>query len=592
MLEKDGRILYNGLTCEYIEQQLKRIAAHPIENNIVDYTKINEKSVLLYDGEEFIRACYHFFFNREVDESGLLTYSNLLEQGMRKEGIMYCLAQSEEFNHRFELNGIEEYRKYYREFGLDASEVIQYSGREFVKHCFSDIIGREADESGMYTFSKMMASGMPKEAVLYLFISSEEVKNLRKIKNEEEYRKVYESFLQRSSRKGIINIFKRCIEKITFRKSTYSEVVASTNVLTTKLESVQQENATLKDEMRIIQSRLDNQAVIYDRLEKWSKGNKLQFEKQMDFVREIEMMREEQKDGQQKIADVSVLLGSVRKEIEVARFELKDIDRKLDDYSVNSKTTVQGYRGGVTCVQVGQFLMGIPSEEWRLAMYLSRYGAFEKGTELLFSKTIQKGMTVLDVGANLGIYTLHALSKDCIVYSFEPTPRTFRLLQENVRVNGFAESGKAHLIQAAVGQNTGTCRFATYDDVCGHNSIYGLSKEDAEVIEVPMVSLDERFAPGTKIDVIKIDVEGAERLVFRGMARILQENPQIKIFMEFAPEHLLRAGVDPKEMLDYLSSKGLSYCAINENNGEIDTYSVDELVKVVSVNLLIQFSED
>ena len=151
-------------------------------------------------------------------------------------------------------------------------------------------------------------------------------------------------------------------------------------------------------------------------------------------------------------------------------------------------------------------------------MYLSQTGHFEAGSEQFFEACLRPGMTVLDLGANLGMYTLRALRKGCRVFSYEPTPRTCRLLQQNIKVNGFLESGRSHVV------------FFEIPGMCGHNSIY---EEDRETrsITVPTVTLESQIEEIGRGDVIKMDIEGAEYRALLGMRRLLEGNPQVQILM-------------------------------------------------------------
>lgn len=558
MLDRENRIQYNGLKKEYIGNQIN-----------IRCREITEDNILAKDGEDFIKNCYRMFFDREADESGLQAHLKLLEDGMPKAGFLYYFSETEEFQHRFELKNINYYKKEYLKYQWDVSGVLQYDGWQFVEHCFRDLLNRMPDETGMFAYTKLLYEGMPKEGIVYLFISSEEIKNVKGVRNVEYYKNIYDEYINWVNSRGIRRRIKNLIERITKSRQIYAETQA--NFAVEKFR----ENALEQRLVRIERGQEIHKVEQLHYLEKCINGKCAELQKSLEVIdSQLEMSEKENSER-------------VRKEVEALRFELRALDSRIVELEKNSKTTVQGYKGGVTCVQVGQFLMGIPSEEWRLAMYLSQYGAFEYGTETCFCNIIKEDMTVLDIGANLGIFTLHALSKGCHVYSYEPTPNTYHLLHENIWVNGFIDSEKVHLKQSAVGATKGECSFTTYSDVCGHNSMFGEQKDDSEVITVPVVALDEEFEAGTRIDVIKIDVEGAEPLVFEGMQRIIRENMDIKIFMEFAPEHLSRAGYIPKEFLDNIENMDLNIQMIDEESGKVMKADKERLVSMTSVNLLI-----
>ena len=220
-------------------------------------------------------------------------------------------------------------------------------------------------------------------------------------------------------------------------------------------------------------------------------------------------------------------------------------------------------------------------------MYLSQTGHFEAGSEQFFEACLRPGMTVLDLGANLGMYTLRALRKGCRVFSYEPTPRTCRLLQQNIKVNGFLESGRSHVVAAAVSDTCGNVEFFEIPGMCGHNSIY---EEDRETrsITVPTVTLDSQIEEIGRVDVIKMDIEGAEYRALLGMRRLLEGNPQVQILMEFAPGHMKRAGVSPEEMLDLIHELGFTYALIDEESAQAAPVGRQELLAADSVNLYLK----
>ena len=241
------------------------------------------------------------------------------------------------------------------------------------------------------------------------------------------------------------------------------------------------------------------------------------------------------------------------------------------------------------CVQYDwNLLIGVPSGDWRLAAYLSLGGHFEYGTEILYRKVIRSDMVVVDIGANVGIYTLHALKAGAEVYAFEPTPETFNILLHNVALNGFEYSPKVHLYNSAVSDREEMTEFAVVSNSCGHNSMFRENKDD-KIIRVPTVRLDDTL-DGIKIDCFKVDVEGAEMLVLNGMESLLKNNASVVGFVEFAPGNLRRSGIEPRDLYDRLNQMGFrDIRLIDETSGE--TYAIHDykdICDAISVNLYIQ----
>ncbi len=295
---------------------------------------------------------------------------------------------------------------------------------------------------------------------------------------------------------------------------------------------------------------------------------------------------------------------------QVRRFEL--LDRKLDlaihelstrldhislDLAESNRKVLEALatrsRQVVTCgndvvvTEVDGFLLGVPAEDWRRAAFMTFRGWLEPGLARRLEETIRPGMTVVDVGAHVGYYSLLAARRvgpSGRVISFEPTPRIFRLLAENIQVNGFREAGTVSLHAAAVGETGGRGRLAVYPGNSGHNSLFPKAAGE-ESVEVTVVGLDEALVDLPAANVVKIDAEGAEPFVLRGMRRLIGANPELQIFIEFAPEHLRRAGVDPLEFLDEIESMDLEFMRVDDKTGELSSISRTDLVGAFSVNL-------
>jgi FkbM family methyltransferase len=151
------------------------------------------------------------------------------------------------------------------------------------------------------------------------------------------------------------------------------------------------------------------------------------------------------------------------------------------------------------------------------------YGTWEPEVVAAITKNVSPGMTALDIGAHAGFYAI-LLSKlvgpDGQVVAFEPLPANFRFLQENVALNGIHN---IRIQREAVGKSSGELDFEIPDArefvVAGP-----LADEDPRgSMTVPVVSLDDFvFNNGLRVDVIKIDAEGAEGDILLGGRRTLE----------------------------------------------------------------------
>ena len=240
----------------------------------------------------------------------------------------------------------------------------------------------------------------------------------------------------------------------------------------------------------------------------------------------------------------------------------------------------------VIATEVDGFIIGVPAEEWRMAAYHVFRGLPEPGVVKRFQQLLRPGMVVVDIGANVGLYTLEAaraLTRTGKVYSFEPTPQTYRILHDNIQVNGFLETGIVELFQMAVTDRSGRAELALFADDCGHNTLFFDGK--VPNISVRTISLDEALNTNFPVHVVKIDAEGSEPLIIRGMRDVISRSPEIHIVVEFAPVHLRRAGFEPTEFVAEIESMELEIHRIHDETGALMATSADELSAVSSTNL-------
>ena len=216
--------------------------------------------------------------------------------------------------------------------------------------------------------------------------------------------------------------------------------------------------------------------------------------------------------------------------------------------------------GRVTVVPLEGLLFAVPIREWRLAAFFEHRGHPEPGLRDRLLAWLHPGGSFVDVGANIGLYTVaagYAVGHGGRVIAVEPTPGTAEVLAHNVRLNGLLETGVVTILQVAVGEAAGRAQLATHSEDSGHNSLYLTGDED-EVVQVEVAPLDDLVPVGTPVDVVKIDVEGAELAVLRGMRRVAEENPAMVVFAELAGEHLVRAGTSVEGLLAAASELGWS----------------------------------
>ncbi len=169
----------------------------------------------------------------------------------------------------------------------------------------------------------------------------------------------------------------------------------------------------------------------------------------------------------------------------------------------------------------------------------------------------------IDVGANLGYYSVHMAMKGFSVFSFEPDPLNYELLSTNLKHNGCTD---VEPIQGALSDKKGAALLYRYPEKnLGRHSI--LPVNNSEPIEIKTFIFDdlleERRIDPKKIELVKIDVEGFEPLVLRGMSKVLT-SASPTIVAEFSPRLMEQGGVDVEEFLSFMESAGYSASLITD----------------------------
>jgi FkbM family methyltransferase len=202
--------------------------------------------------------------------------------------------------------------------------------------------------------------------------------------------------------------------------------------------------------------------------------------------------------------------------------------------------------------------MGIYLTNNEISNTLFIYGFYEENETEMFEKIIKAGDTVLDIGANIGYYTLifaKLVGKNGRVFAFEPEPTNFTLLRRNIRINSY---DNVVLEQKAVSNKTGKVKLYISENP-GLHRIYD-SYDGRKFIEVEAICLDDYFKNYDKnIDVIKMDIEGSEFGAVQGMTSLLKKNKNVKIVTEFLPSGLRQFGIKPEEYIELLIKCGFDF---------------------------------
>lgn len=230
-------------------------------------------------------------------------------------------------------------------------------------------------------------------------------------------------------------------------------------------------------------------------------------------------------------------------------------------------------------VRVDGLVLHLNPEDEYITSVMVEWGVWEPLETAVLQRELGPGDTFIDVGAYIGYYTVIAsreVGESGRVIAFEPDPTNFALLERNVHANGCTN---VILEQKALSDTQGVLRLFLHDSSKGSHSFYE-SEETRGSIEVEAVPLDAYLRDlSGHVQLIKIDTEGAEGIIFEGMKETLQSRKDIRLLMEFYPWKLQRSGYAPDRLLDGLESLGFRIQEIHEGRGEVFPATAEALLE-------------
>jgi FkbM family methyltransferase len=201
-----------------------------------------------------------------------------------------------------------------------------------------------------------------------------------------------------------------------------------------------------------------------------------------------------------------------------------------------------------------------------LSLYLAGKRLTEKREMALLQTLVEPGMTIADIGANVGFYAVQMgqwVGASGRVLAFEPDPLTFELLQ---RRSSAAAPANLEVRQFALGDARGTATLYCSAYNRADNRVGQRHDEpNVEAIQIEVRTLDEYLAERglPAVDALKIDVQGLEAHVLRGAAQTISRVRWI--WLEFSPDHLRGAGTDPEAFLESLAALGMKIFEVTQH---------------------------
>lgn len=236
-----------------------------------------------------------------------------------------------------------------------------------------------------------------------------------------------------------------------------------------------------------------------------------------------------------------------------------------------------------------------PSMRRTFRNYATR-NEWEPITTKIFENIVGEGDTVVDCGANIGYFTLLAaklVGKNGKVYSFEPEKTNYEYILKNIELNGY---NNVTVVNKAISDKSGMVRLYIHPSDTGHHTINqydGITDDNRKSVEIESTSLDDFFKENVSpVNVIKMDIEGAEPLAFLGGENTIAKNKNLRIFLEFYPQLIIEMGGSPREFANkILKNYNFKMFAISEGYDDMKDADLN-ILKISNSDELMKICKD
>lgn len=228
----------------------------------------------------------------------------------------------------------------------------------------------------------------------------------------------------------------------------------------------------------------------------------------------------------------------------------------------------------VLCRVLGKYLVYADAQETGITPHLAMDGYWESWITQTLARTVRPGWHCLDVGANHGYYTLvlaDGAGPEGRVLPIEPTPRLAELMRQTLDVNGFPYVEVLQLAASDADGKTLQLVIPARRSLNAH--LVDVADADEEAVAVQSVTIDAVTGDWPRVDLIKIDVEGAEESVWRGMQHTISRNRDLIVVLELNVDRY----DDPRAFLGTIESAGFALRYIDIDS-ELKDVSVDRLL--------------
>jgi len=246
-------------------------------------------------------------------------------------------------------------------------------------------------------------------------------------------------------------------------------------------------------------------------------------------------------------------------------------------YLIYSKVRPQG----CMVLDLEGFRLKVDPRDEGVVSFLLTTGKYEPYEVSLIEQIVKDGHFVVDIGANIGYHSVilaKLVGSSGHVMSCEPDENNFSMLMTNLDLNHL--SARVNTVKCAIGEKNGSITLYKNEHNLGDHRTYANDTSMQQRIEVPMYTVDHLVPPGTKVDMVKMDIQGFEYFALKGMNRLLRENKDLTIFMEFWPDGFREAGCDPKEVANFLLKQEFETYKIQEHANKIVKLTREDFMNI------------
>lgn len=220
-------------------------------------------------------------------------------------------------------------------------------------------------------------------------------------------------------------------------------------------------------------------------------------------------------------------------------------------------------------------------EDLHVSRCLREQGIWEPYETSLMLALLPPGGVFVDVGANIGYFSILAagqVGREGRVFAFEPGPDNFRLLRQSARLNGLND--RIHAVEAGLAAEAGEARLFLSEDNLGDHQIFSAGDDRASVAINLLNGADYLGSKIERLDLLKIDTQGSEYGVVKGLLPLLQSLPEVTtILIELTPLSLRQFGASGRKLIELMARLDQSMWIVDHVKHRLVPSTVAELAQ-------------